>query len=126
MDHLWVKDALAQAGYMQRDLAQVWGVSEGAVSRWMHGFERQDLPISRARALSRMINMPLDELVDRLGFGETELPPPAPMVAGSAPKLGTQSWSMTDERCTILLHIDVPRKVGNQIIKLITADSDSI
>lgn len=121
----WVQDALERAGYKQRDLATAWGISEGAVSRWIHGMESQDLPLSRARALSRMLGMELDDLADRLGFGDTPIPEPVPMPLSPTP-LGTQAFSMLGDRCTILMHIDVPAKVGRQIIRLLTSDSDAI
>jgi hypothetical protein len=124
--NVWVKDALERAGHRQRDLATAWGISEGAVSRWIHGMESQDLPMSRGRSLARMLGMTLDELADRLGFGETPLPEPIPMPAGSPP-LG--SWTVGGAgagRMTIMLHLDLPEKVGKQIVRLITADSDAI
>ena len=124
--NLWVKDALERAGYKQRDLATAWSISEGAVSRWMHGMESQDLPLSRARSLSRMLGMNLDDLADRLGFGDVPVPEPIPMPIGSPP-LG--SWTVGGAgagRMTIMLHLDLPEKVGKQIVRLITADSDAI
>lgn len=47
------------------------------------------------------------------------------MPAG-APSLGTQAFSTLGDRCTILLHIDVPAKVGRQVMRLLTSDSDAI
>jgi predicted transcriptional regulator len=64
--HPWIKPALKKAGYRQRDLAEAWQVSDGAVSRFVTGHEMSDLPITRAMILAKMINMPLSKLAARL------------------------------------------------------------
>ncbi len=68
--HLWVKVKLIERGKTQRDLAQAWSVSDGAVSRWMAGLERHDLPLSRAVKLAKILGVSLDELAKRLDEAE--------------------------------------------------------
>lgn len=122
MKNGWVAETLAAKGYKQRDLAMAWSVSEGAISRWMSGQERQDLPLSRARSLSRMLGIDLDELADKLGFGgDTSFP--QPMIVPPAPPMipvGTMLPVPTGGgRVRVLLHLDLSAEVAGRLLQLI-------
>ena len=127
-DNTWVRDELAKQGYTQRHLAQTWGISESAVSRWMSGQESQDLPISRGRSLSRMLKLSLDELTDRLGFGvDGYIPPPLPALVPADIKPGTiNALPLGDGRSRITLYIDVPTSVASTILRAATSGMDAI
>lgn len=122
MKHAWVVESLKSRGFNQRDLAQRWEVSEGAVSRWLSGQERQDLPLSRAVALSRMLGLDLEELASRLGFrgdnigpGPGHVPPPS-----TAVPLGTVLPMPTGHgRVRVLLHLDLTAEVAGRLVTLI-------
>lgn len=120
MDNSWVRDALKGRGYMQRDLAQAWGVSESAVSRWMAGTEQQDLPITRARSLSRMLGISLDELVDRLGFGSGEAPPPSTLAppATTLP-LGAINVVPANGKMRVQFHLTLDAETAGRLMALL-------
>lgn len=122
MKHAWVSEALKARGFSQRDLAQRWEVSEGAVSRWMSGQERQDLPLSRAMSLSRMLGMDLEELAARLGFkgGDTSLQVRIPTPAATNIPVGTMLPVPTGHgRVRVLLHLDLSAEVAGRMLTLI-------
>lgn len=122
MKHAWVPEALRARGFNQRDLAQRWEVSEGAVSRWLSGQERQDLPMSRAMSLSRMLGIDLEELAAKLGYrGDVSFP--MPMNVPAAPPnlpLGTMLPVPTGHgRVRVLLHLDLSAEVAGRLLTLI-------
>lgn len=63
--HYWIRTRLTELGKSQRTLAVACGVSEAAISRFISGTEVQDPPLSRLRVLSRVLDMPLDEVITR-------------------------------------------------------------
>src|SRR3954452_1678823 len=114
----WVKGALAMRGFMQRDLAQKWGGSEGSVSRWMSGQERQDLPIGRVIALAEMLGMSLDELAGQLGFRvELTAPSNAPLAISELPPLGEISMIATGGKMRVHLHLILDPDVAAELTK---------
>lgn len=123
MPHEWVKEALAQRGRTQRELAQAWSVSEGAVSRWMSGTERQDIPMSRAVTLSRMLGMDLEELAKRLGFLGAGTAPAAQLAlqarAESVPLGTVLPMPVGQGRMRVLLHLDLPAEVAGRLVQLL-------
>lgn len=115
----WIKDALVARGYSQRDLAKQWGVSEPSVSRFLSGTENQDLPFSRATDLAQMLDITLDELALRLGYRRSRVPPP-PIVASSAPPIGTTSLAVGEGgRLRVLLHVDLPATLAGELVTLL-------
>jgi transcriptional regulator with XRE-family HTH domain len=119
-DNKWVAEALLARGHKQRELAQQWGISEAAVSRWMNGTENQDLPASRVYSLSRMMGITADELIERLGLaGNLPASPMRPVEPGTAPTLGTFQMQPHSGRIRILLHLDVPAQVGAQLVTVL-------
>ena len=123
MVYEWVKDELKDAGRNQRELAQAWGVSEGAVSRWMAGTERKDLPLSRFVILANMLGMSLDDLARRLGA----LGKQAQNVATTAvtarskeiPLTSQMTMDLSSGKARVLLHLDLPLDVATQVMTII-------
>lgn len=74
----WLKEALQSKGFKQQDVAKQWGVSEGAVSRWISGQDRQDLPASRLKVVADMLGTTMDALFASIGPKGTGTPPPPP------------------------------------------------
>lgn len=64
----WIKEALAKRGHKQRDLARNWAVAEGSVTRFISGEENQNLALSKAITLSRMLGITIDDLAKGLGL----------------------------------------------------------
>lgn len=121
----WIKDALVARGYAQRDLAKAWGVSEASVSRFLSGTENQDLPFSRAVDLGQMLDVSMDELALRLGLRRGKVPPP-PIVASSAPPIGTTNLAMAEGgRLRVLLHLDLPATLAGELVALLGRASEA-
>jgi hypothetical protein len=123
MGHEWVRDALQARGKTQRELAQAWAISEGAVSRWMAGTESKDMPLSRAVSLSRMLGMDLEELAKRLGFLGPQSATPAeilpPSRADGIPLGTVLPVPIGSGRMRVLIHLDVPAEVAGDLVKLL-------
>lgn len=84
--HGWLRQALADHGYQQKDLAKTWGIDPALVTRFIKtGFP--ELTNSRLQSLARMIGMPLNELSARVTEGVGPLrryAPPMPPVSARA------------------------------------------
>lgn len=121
----WIKDVLVARGYAQRDVAKSWGVSEASVSRFLSGTENQDLPFSRACDLAQMLDMGLDEFAQRVGYRRGKTPPP-PIVASSAPPIGTTSLAVAEGgRLRVLLHLDLPAPLAGELVALLGRASEA-
>src|SRR3954463_9014993 len=93
MDRAWIRDALAEQGYSQRDLAKQWGISEASVTRFIAGTEDQDPKMRKCVELAGMLGMSLDELAQRLGIkaiGAAGLVP-IPTTGNGGPRIGTMT-----------------------------------
>lgn len=66
--NVWIKEALAKRGYKQRDLARNWSVAEGSVTRFISGEENQNLALTKALTLSKMLGITIDDLAKGLGL----------------------------------------------------------
>jgi hypothetical protein len=66
--HGWLRDALSDKGYLQKDLATAWGV-DGATPTTFIRSGKPELTFDRALVLAKMLEMPLDELQLRLQEG---------------------------------------------------------
>lgn len=73
----WVRTALAEAGHLQKDLAEAWGCDEAVVSRWLKTGDPK-LTWERAQTLAEMLAMSLQELQTRIA---AEVPPRAGDIA---------------------------------------------
>jgi hypothetical protein len=120
----WIRKVMESRGYIQRDLAKLWGVSEAAASRFLNGLDSGDLPMSRAYPLSRMLGMPIDELAARMGWaGETvNLPPPQ---TTAAPPLGTFQVTPHGGRVRALVHFDLSPEAAGGLVQLLAGASAS-
>jgi transcriptional regulator with XRE-family HTH domain len=118
----WIRQVLESRGYIQRDLAKLWGCSEAAASRFLNGLDSGDLPMSRAYPLSRMLGMPIDELAARMGWaGDTvNLPPPQ---TTAAPPLGTFQVTPHDGRVRALVHFDLSPEAAGGLVQLLASAS---
>jgi hypothetical protein len=72
--HGWLIDALADRGYMQKDLARAWDVDVSVASRFVSS-GKPDITLERLGILARMIDVSREELIKRL-VGENTPPPP--------------------------------------------------
>ena len=123
----WVRDLLEKRGYTQRDVARAWGASEAAASRFLTEANSGDLTISRAYALSRMLDMDLEELAKRLGVaGASPILPPPSVPARSAPPLGTFEIKPAEGRIRALIHLDLPPDVAGELMQFMAKLSSSI
>lgn len=83
--HGWVRDALADHGKSQKDLATAWGVDGAIVTRFIKTGE-PELSMSRAEITANMIGMAFEEFRARIKEGlaprtRAPLRPIAPAVA---------------------------------------------
>lgn len=116
----WIKDALAKRGYKQRDLARNWSVAEGSISRFISGEENQNLVLSKALTLSRMLGITVDDLAKGLGLDGKIVEPAVP--EGEAPKLapGTLNMEMIGSgKIRLTLCQDLPADVAAQVMTLL-------
>ena len=77
--HGWLRAALADAGYRQKDLAKAWGVDDAVVSRFIQTGE-PEAGLERLQILGRMLGLDLNELSLRLteGLAPRRLSAPPP------------------------------------------------
>lgn len=117
--NFWIKDALTKRGYKQRDLARNWKVAEGSITRFISGEENQDLVMSKALTLSRMLGVSLEDLAKGLGLEGRIVEPVVP--AAEAPSIppGTLNMSIVgDGKIRMTLCQDLPADVAAQIMTL--------
>jgi transcriptional regulator with XRE-family HTH domain len=120
LKHSWLKDALQKRGYRQRDLARAWAVAEASVSRFISGEENQNLTLSKAVALSRMLGIALDDLAKALGFEGPVVEPSIPQAANSIP-VGTLSMDIVEQgKLRLTLCQDLPASAAAEIIQLLS------
>lgn len=78
--HAWLRDALMDRGYQQKDLAKWWKVDNAVVSRFVRTGE-PELTWDRAQVLCEKLGLTMDDLRIRLA----ERPIPAPAREPAAP-----------------------------------------
>ena len=118
----WIKDALQKRGYKQRDLARNWSVAEGSVSRFISGEENQNLVLSKAVTLSKMLGISVDDLAKGLGMDgkvtQPEIPP------GETPTLPPGSLTMEmigGGKIRLTMCQDLPADAAAQVMTLLAA-----
>lgn len=125
LKHEWIKDALTRRGYRQKDLAVAWGSQQASVSRFIAGEELQDLPMSKAMVLARMLNISLDDLAKGLGFSGVVVEPQIEAVAapGQVP-LGTVNMT-TVKPGVVRLEIrkDLSVSAAQEVIRVVGTDN---
>lgn len=118
----WIKDALSKRGYKQRDLARNWSVAEGSISRFISGEENQNLVLTKALTLSRMLGITIDDLAKGLGLDGKVIEPEIPASEAPAVQPGTLNMEMIGNgKIRITLCQDVPADAAAQVMTLLAA-----
>lgn len=115
----WVRDALKQHGYSQRDLARAWGIADPSVSRFISGEEGVDPPLSRAVTLASMIGITLDDLAKGLGLKGRRVEPSV-QVENAAPAVGTFSMTVQEPGVVrVLMCQDVSSETASELVAIL-------
>jgi transcriptional regulator with XRE-family HTH domain len=115
----WIRDALKQHGYSQRDLARAWGIADPSVSRFISGEEGVDPPLSRAVTLATMIGISLDDLAKGLGLKGRRVEPSV-HVENTAPAVGTFSMTVQEPGVVrVLMCQDVSSETASELIAIL-------
>lgn len=118
----WIRDALQKRGYKQRDLARNWSVAEGSVTRFISGEENQNLALSKALTLAKMLGVTVDELAKGLGMDGKIVEPE--VSAAEAPTLspGTLDMKILGEgKIRLTMCQDLPANVAAQVMTTLAA-----
>lgn len=75
--HQWLKNMLADRGISQHDLAEMWEVTDGAVSKFLRSGEGITLTSKRVKLIANRLDLDRDDVDARF---EEYLPPNAPAV----------------------------------------------
>lgn len=115
----WVRDALKQHGYSQRDLARAWGIADPSVSRFISGEENTDPPLSRAVTLASMIGVSLDDLARGLGMKGRRVEPSV-QIERSLPVVGTFSMTVQEPGVVrVVMCQDVPAETASELVAVL-------
>jgi transcriptional regulator with XRE-family HTH domain len=118
----WIKAALAKRGYKQRDLARNWSVAEGSVTRFISGEENQNLAMTKAITLSRMLGISLDDLAQGLGLDGKAVEPEIPAQAEASLAPGTfKTEIIGGGRVRVTFCQDLAPEVAAQIMTAIAS-----
>lgn len=120
----WIKDGLQRRGYRQKDLAVAWSSQQASVSRFFGGEELQDLPISKAVSLARMLGITLDELAKGLGQNGVAVEPT--IESNEAPSMPLGSMNMSSPRPGVTrleMRKDFSVQAAQEIIRIMSTDS---
>lgn len=121
--NLWVREGLERRGYRQKDLAVAWASQQATVSRFISGEELQDLQLSKALSLARMLGITVEELAKGLGLHGVAVEPTVP--GGETPSipLGTMNMSSPRPGVTRLeMRKDFSVKAAQDIIGIMSTD----
>lgn len=120
--NVWIKDGLAKRGYKQRDLARNWQVSEGSITRFISGEENQNLAMSKAVTLARMLGISLDDLAKGLGLeGKAVAPVISPGEMPSIPP-GTLNMEIVGNgKIRVTMSQDLPADIAAQVMTLLAS-----
>lgn len=120
----WVKDGLVRRGYRQKDLAVAWASQEASVSRFFGGTELQDLPLSKAVSLARMLGITLEELAKGLGINGVMVEPTVESTEAPSMPLGSMNMSSPRPGVTRLeMRKDFSVQAAQEIIKVMSTDT---
>lgn len=101
--HAWLRQALADHGYQQKDVAKAWGIDAALITRFIKT-GLPELTNSRLQSLARMIDMPVAELSARLTEGVGPLRrtlPPLPVTRARTEPAATTDEILADLRDTV-------------------------
>jgi predicted transcriptional regulator len=120
----WVRDGLERRGYRQKDVAVAWGSQQATVSRFIGGEELQDLQLSKALSLARMLGITVEELAKGLGLSGVAVEPTIPGGDAPAMPLGTMNMSSPRPGVTRLeMRKDFSVKAAQDIIGIMSSDT---
>jgi predicted transcriptional regulator len=119
----WVRDGLQKRGYRQKDVAVAWSSQQATVSRFIAGEELQDMQLSKALSLSRMLGISVEELAKGLGLSGVAVEPTIPGGEPSSIPLGTMNMSSPRPGVTRLeMRKDFSVKAAQDIIGIMSGD----
>lgn len=120
----WIRDALKKRGYKQRDLARNWSVAEGSVTRFISGEENQNLALTKALTLAKMLGITTDELAKGLGLdGKTVEPPIASLEPTPLPP-GTLAMEIIGEgKIRVTMCQDLPANIAAQLMTTLASSA---
>jgi transcriptional regulator with XRE-family HTH domain len=125
-DFRWVQEGIAGRGFLGRDLAKAWGISESSVSRFFKGIEQPDLPLSRAITLATMLGISLDELAKGLGVMGKKVEPNVQFTQdGRAPKVPNNSVQLTmlgDDKVRLAFSTETTPTKAMEVIKILSVN----
>jgi hypothetical protein len=120
----WIKDGLVRRGYRQKDLAVAWSSQQASVSRFFGGEELQDLPLSKAVSLARMLGITLEELAKGLGQNGVMVEPTVESTEAPSMPLGSMNMSSPRPGVTRLeMRKDFSVPAAQKIIEVMSTDS---
>ena len=125
-DLSWIRHGLSNKGYLAKDLARAWGVSESSVSRFLQGKEHTDLPLSRTVTLALMLDLSLEEIAKGLGVMGKQVEPEIALnadagKAGKAGKLLLNTIQLTllgDDNVRLTLSQDTTPMKAMEVMKV--------
>jgi hypothetical protein len=119
----WIREGLMRRGYRQKDLAVAWSSQQASVSRFFGGEELQDLPLSKAAALARMLGISMEELAKGLGLSGPIVEPAIENLQAPPLPLGTVNMSNPRPGVTrIELHKDFSVGAAMELVKVMSND----
>lgn len=120
----WIKDGLNRRGYRQKDLAVAWGSQQASVSRFLGGEELQDMPLSKAMSLARMLGISVEELAKGLGLHGVTVEPTVESTEAPSMPLGSMNMSSPRPGVTRLeMRKDFSVQAAQEIIRIMSTDS---
>ena len=124
LKHEWIRSGLQRRGYRQKDLAVAWSSQQASVSRFLGGEELQDLPLSKALALARMLGFTVDELAKGLGISGVTV---EPQIEGTeTPSMPLGSMNMSSPRAGVTrleMRKDFSVPAAQEIIRIMSTDT---
>ena len=119
----WIRNGLRDRGYTQKQLAVAWGSQQASVSRFLNGEELQDMQISKAVTLAKMLGITCEELAKGLGHNGVPVEPDIEGVEVLKQPLGSMNLSSPKVGVTrIEMRKDFSVQAAQQIIGIMASD----
>jgi transcriptional regulator with XRE-family HTH domain len=123
----WIKEALQKRGYKQRDLARNWSVAEGSVTRFISGEENQNLALSKALTLARMLGITIDDLAKGLGMDGKFIEPAIPAAEAASLPPGTLKMDIIGGgKIRLTMCQDLPADVATQVMTTLATSKAAV
>lgn len=120
----WIREGLTRRGYRQKDLAVAWASQQASVSRFFGGEELQDLPLSKALPLARMLGITMEELAKGLGLSGPVIEPS--VESTQAPPLPLGTFNMDSPRPGVVrleMRKDFSAQAAQDIVRIMATDA---